>query len=165
MIAVHKLCSTKLNSDKMSSQIYMYSWSAVLSSVIFYIVHVYTYIITTAYFIVSMHACHNLRLSSQDTVFQLWYNLSCTQWLEWCLGIFIVIAKTRFIRRISAASNAIETIDNEMICFIIFCLNCIRHGRNATYEPGLMFHYSLLFSWRHHQASCLKTHFWTHFVF
>ena len=34
-------------------------------------------------------------------------------------------------------SNAIETIDNEMICFIIYCLNCIRHGRNATYERGL----------------------------
>ena len=45
--------------------------------------------------------------------------------------------KARFIRRISAVSNAIETIDNEMICLIIFCLNCIRHGRNATYEPGL----------------------------
>ena len=37
---------------------------------------------------------------------------------------------------ISAVSNAFETIDNEMICFIIFCLNCIRHGRNATYELG-----------------------------
>ena len=46
-------------------------------------------------------------------------------------------SKTRFIRRISAVSNAIETTDNEMICFIIFCLNCIRHGRNATYKPGL----------------------------
>ena len=45
--------------------------------------------------------------------------------------------KARFIRRISAVSNAIETIDNEMICFIIYCLNCIRHGRNATYERGL----------------------------
>ena len=45
--------------------------------------------------------------------------------------------KTRFIRRISAVSNAFETIDNEMSCFIIFCWNCIRHGRNATYEPGL----------------------------
>ena len=43
----------------------------------------------------------------------------------------------RFILRISAVSNAIETIDNEMICFIIYCLNCIRHGRNATYESGL----------------------------
>ena len=41
MSAVHKLCSTKVNSDKMPSQIY--SWSAVLSSVILYIVHVYTY--------------------------------------------------------------------------------------------------------------------------
>ena len=47
--------------------------------------------------------------------------------------------KARFIRRISAVSNAIETIDNEMICLIIFCLNCIRHGRNATYEPGLSY--------------------------
>ena len=45
--------------------------------------------------------------------------------------------QARFIHRISAVLNAIETIDNEMICFIIFCLNCIRHGRNATYEPGL----------------------------
>ena len=26
-------------------------------------------------------------------------------------------------------SNAIETIDNETICFIIFCLNCIRMNR------------------------------------
>ena len=26
---------------------------------------------------------------------------------------------------------------NDMICFIIFCLNCIRRGRNATSEPGL----------------------------
>ena len=46
-------------------------------------------------------------------------------------------SKARFIRRISAVSNAIETIDNEMICFITYCLNCIRHGRNATYERGL----------------------------
>ena len=45
--------------------------------------------------------------------------------------------KVRFIRRISAESNAFEAIDNEMICFIIFCLNCIQRGRNATYEPGL----------------------------
>ena len=46
-------------------------------------------------------------------------------------------SEARFIRRISAVSNAIETIDNEMICFIIYCLNCIRHGRNATFERGL----------------------------
>ena len=51
--------------------------------------------------------------------------------------ILVNVTKARFIRRISAVSNAIETIDNEMICLIIFCLNCIRHGRNATYEPGL----------------------------
>ena len=48
------------------------------------------------------------------------------------------IDQARFIRRISAVSNAIETIDNEMICFIIYCLNCIRHARNATYECGLI---------------------------
>ena len=34
-------------------------------------------------------------------------------------------------------SNAIQTIDNEANHLIIYCLNCIRHGRNATYEPGL----------------------------
>ena len=42
-----------------------------------------------------------------------------------------------FIRRISAVSNAIQTKDNEARNhLIIYCLNCIRHGRNATYEPG-----------------------------
>ena len=51
--------------------------------------------------------------------------------------LFFYFFKVRFIRRISAVSNAIEKMDNEMICFIIFSLNCIRHGRNATYEPGL----------------------------
>ena len=45
--------------------------------------------------------------------------------------------KTTCIRRISAVSNAIQTIDNGANHLIIYCLNCIRHGRNATYEPGL----------------------------
>ena len=45
--------------------------------------------------------------------------------------------KARFIRRISAVSNAIQTKDNEANHLIIYCLNCIRQGRNATYEPGL----------------------------
>ena len=35
----------------------------------------------------------------------------------------ILQSLARFIRRISAVSNAIETMDNEMICLIIFCLN------------------------------------------
>ena len=48
-----------------------------------------------------------------------------------------LVSEARFIRRIFSLSNAIETTDNEIICFIIFCLNCIRHDRNATYEPGL----------------------------
>ena len=51
--------------------------------------------------------------------------------------MYIMVAKTRFIRRISAVSNVIQTKDNEANHLIIYCLNCIRHGRNATYEPGL----------------------------
>ena len=52
-----------------------------------------------------------------------------------------MIPKARFIRRISAVSNAIETIDNE----IVYCLNCIRHGRNATFERGLSLELSCIF--------------------
>ena len=37
----------------------------------------------------------------------------------------------------SAVSNSIRTKYNEANHLIIYCLNCIRHGRNATYEPGL----------------------------
>ena len=41
-------------------------------------------------------------------------------------------SKARFIRRISVASNAIETITemklNEVYHLIIYCLNCIRLG-------------------------------------
>ena len=49
----------------------------------------------------------------------------------------IPLNKARFIRRINAVSNAIQTKDNEANHLIIYCLKCIRHGRNATYEPGL----------------------------
>ena len=45
-------------------------------------------------------------------------------------------AKASFIRRILVASNAIETIDDEMI-HLIYCLNCILRDRNATFETGL----------------------------
>ena len=45
--------------------------------------------------------------------------------------------KACFLRRISVASNAIQTIDNEMIHLIIYCLNCIRRDWNATYKTGL----------------------------
>ena len=63
----------------------------------------------------------------------------CGKWsnIENCH--YLKLSQARFIRRISTVSNAIETIDNEMICFIIYCLNCIRHGRNATYERGLSY--------------------------
>ena len=43
----------------------------------------------------------------------------------------------KHVHHISAVSNTIETIDNEMFCFIMFRLNCIRHSRIAKYEPGL----------------------------
>ena len=46
-------------------------------------------------------------------------------------------SKACFIRRILVASNAIETTDNEMINLIIYCLNCIRRDRNATFKTGL----------------------------
>ena len=42
------------------------------------------------------------------------------------------------IRRFPAVSNAVQTKDNEANHLIIYCLNCIQHGRNATYEPGLI---------------------------
>ena len=45
--------------------------------------------------------------------------------------------KAWFIRRISAMSSPIQTKDNEANHLIIYCLNYIQHGRNATYEPGL----------------------------
>ena len=40
------------------------------------------------------------------------------------------------MRRIFVVSNAIQTIDNET-AYLIYCLNCIRHGENSTYETGL----------------------------
>ncbi len=49
--------------------------------------------------------------------------------------------KARFIRRTFVVSNAIQTIDNETAYLIIYCLNCIRHGGNSTYETGLTYHY------------------------
>ena len=41
------------------------------------------------------------------------------------------------MRRVSAVSSAIQTKDNEVNHLIVYCLSCIRHGRDATYEPGL----------------------------
>ena len=38
------------------------------------------------------------------------------------------------IRRFFVASNATETMYNEMTCFIIYCLNCIRCDQNPKYE-------------------------------
>ena len=73
--------------------------------------------------------------------FQKAWPRSCeaSMWMTLSLrGPTVSKAKATFKRRISAVSNAIETIDNEANHLIIFCLNCIRHGRNATYEPGLM---------------------------
>ena len=49
----------------------------------------------------------------------------------------IKVVDLRVSGPVSAVSNAIQTKDNEANHLIIYCLNCIRHGRNATYEPGL----------------------------
>ena len=34
-------------------------------------------------------------------------------------------------------SNAVQTINDEMIHLIIYCLNCVRRDWNATYDTGL----------------------------
>ena len=36
--------------------------------------------------------------------------------------------KAYFVRRISVASNAVQTMDNEMSQLINYCLNCIQHN-------------------------------------
>ena len=51
--------------------------------------------------------------------------------------------KACFIRRISVASNAIQTKDNEVNHLIIYCLNCIRRDGNATYKTGLIHEYTI----------------------
>ena len=43
----------------------------------------------------------------------------------------------RVIGRISAASDTIQTIDNETAYLIIYCLNCIRRNGNSTRKMGL----------------------------
>jgi hypothetical protein len=50
--------------------------------------------------------------------------------------------KACFIRRILVVSNAIQTIDNEMINliklhYLLTCLNCIQRDRKSTYKTGL----------------------------
>ena len=44
------------------------------------------------------------------------------------------------MRRVSAVSGAVGTVDSEMICLIVFCLGCVRCGGDATYEPALSKH-------------------------
>ena len=36
--------------------------------------------------------------------------------------------------------NAIQTIVNDLTNLIIYCLNCIRHMKSSTFEPGLSDH-------------------------
>ena len=54
------------------------------------------------------------------------YNYGGYSWTTWA-------PKACFIRRTLVASNAIQTIDNELR-YLIYCLNCIRRDQNATYE-------------------------------
>ena len=51
------------------------------------------------------------------------------------VAVVVLVCSSLFIRRISALSNAVETIDKEMICFIIYCFELhSTRGRNVTYE-------------------------------
>ena len=50
----------------------------------------------------------------------------------------ISYSKARFKRRTFHVPNAIQTIVNELINLIIYCLNCIRHMKSSTFEPGLI---------------------------
>ena len=56
-------------------------------------------------------------------------------WTTWGL-VAGNITKARFIRRISAVSNAIETKDIEANHLIIYYFNCIRRDKNSTFETG-----------------------------
>ena len=47
----------------------------------------------------------------------------------YALAILRAALITRFGRRISVMSNAIQTIDNKLTSLIIYCLNCIRSMR------------------------------------
>ena len=46
-------------------------------------------------------------------------------------------SKALFKRRTFHVPNAIQTIVNDMINLIIYCLNCIRHMKSSTFELGL----------------------------
>jgi hypothetical protein len=51
--------------------------------------------------------------------------------------VSVNVCKARFRRRISVASNAIQTMDNEITQLINYCLNCIRRDENSTSKTGL----------------------------
>ena len=54
-----------------------------------------------------------------------------------CICRLLSDIKARFKRRTFHVPNAIQTIVNELINLIIYCLNCIRHMKSSTFEPGL----------------------------
>ena len=90
-----------------------------------------------AYFIFSMHAWHNLWLSSQDTVFQLWYNLSCSQWLEWCLGIFIVIANVSLLSSFQPMTPPDKLFKDKSLKTHFVCLLFL--SKRDTFELSIFF--------------------------
>ena len=47
------------------------------------------------------------------------------------------IFKAQFKRRTFHVPNAIQTIDDKICPLINYCLNCIRHMKSSTFEPGL----------------------------
>ena len=56
--------------------------------------------------------------------------------VEILIKILFFQCKARFKRRTFHVPNAISTIVNKLINRI-YCLNCIRHMKSSTFEPGL----------------------------
>ena len=58
------------------------------------------------------------------------------------IGFYKLITRSINLRPgsyVAFLPRRIQTKDYEANHLIIYCLNCIRQGRNATYEPGLRF--------------------------
>ena len=110
----------------------------------------YMYIHTSSQRLILLFACnlfyclhHNLRLSSQDTVFQLWYNLSCTQWLEWCLGICIVIANVSLLSSFQLTSPPGKLFKDKFLntfCLLIVSLLFLFYFLVSQFEVGFQLH-------------------------
>ena len=93
--------------------------------------------------VVSLHHAH-LEVKSSNCKSTITYNnfrhchVSFSSFVRQPYSKQLYTPEARFTRRISAVSSAIQTKDNKSNHLIIYCLNCIRHGKNAMYEQGLI---------------------------